>query len=75
VGENTVDAILGGVGLGVIGAVKELIERTKQLPGLENCRVLAVGGDSPYFRQAIPVLEAGGNDFTLRGIALCRTMR
>jgi len=72
VGENTVEAILGGVGLGVIGAVKELIERTKQLPGLENCRVLAVGGDSHYFLQAIPELESGGNDFTLRGIAICQ---
>ena len=72
VGQNTVDAILGGVGLGVIGAVRELISRTRQLPGLESCRLLAVGGDAPYFLQAIPDLEAGGGDFTLRGIARCQ---
>ncbi len=71
-GRNTVEAIAAGVDLGALGAVGEIISKTKQEPGLEQCRVIAVGGDAAYFIENIPGLEAGSDAFTLRGISLAK---
>jgi len=71
-GRNTAEAIAAGVDLGSIGSVREIISKTRQEPGLEQSRVIAVGGDAAYFIQNIPGLEAGPVVFTLRGICLAK---
>ncbi|NMA19841.1 MAG: type III pantothenate kinase [Lentisphaerae bacterium] len=71
-GLTTAGAIAAGVDLGIIGTVRQIIEKTRQEPGLEHCRTIAVGGDAAYFMQNIPGLEAGPEAFTLRGIRLAK---
>ena len=66
---NTVEAITLGVDLGVVGAVRELLRSTEALFPGRRLRALACGGDAPFFIKAMPdFFEAGGLDFTLRGL-------
>lgn len=69
-GKTTVQAIAAGVDLGVVGAVREIITKNKQEPGLAHCRIIAIGGDAAYFIANIAELEAGSPHFTLQGIRL-----
>jgi len=71
-GLTTAAAIAAGVDLGIIGAVRQIIDQTRQVPGLHQSRIIAVGGDAAYFMQNIPGLEAGPDAFTLRGIRLAK---
>ncbi|NLF15941.1 MAG: type III pantothenate kinase [Lentisphaerae bacterium] len=68
-GRCTRDAILAGVDLGILGAVGRLVAASRQALGAPDCRVLAVGGDAGYFCRGLPGLEAGGDAFTLGGLA------
>jgi type III pantothenate kinase len=71
-GQNTAEAIAAGVDLGVIGAMREIVEKTRRQTGLEKCRVIAVGGDAKFFIQNIDGLEPGTANFTLHGISLAK---
>ncbi|MFA6929836.1 MAG: type III pantothenate kinase [Lentisphaeria bacterium] len=71
-GKTTVQAIAAGVDLGVIGAVREIIAKTKQEPALAHCRVIVIGGDAAYFVANISELEPGTPHFTLQGIRLAK---
>jgi len=71
-GQNTAEAIAAGVDLGIIGAVKEIISKTRQAPGLEKCRIIAIGGDAQFFKQNIAGLQQGEANFTLQGISLAK---
>jgi len=71
-GKNTAQAIQAGVDLGLLGAVREIIARTRALPEFTACSVLAVGGDAPFFVRNIPGLVAGPADFTLQGVRLAQ---
>ena len=67
-GNNTVEAIQIGTDIGVIGAVREILEQFRnKVPEL---RVIFCGGDSPWFLPYFPEAEAFGSDFTLKGLAL-----
>ncbi len=72
--KNTRDAISLGIDCGCLGAVRELARRTRQTPGLENCRLLAIGGDAEFFLNEIRELEPAPPHFTLRGL-LCASPR
>lgn len=67
-GTNTAEAIALGIDCGCVGAVRELCRRTRNTPGLENCRLLAIGGDRNFFLSVIAELEAAPEYFTLRGL-------
>ena len=68
-GRNTVEAIALGIDLGVVGAVRELLKSASELFPGKRLRVVACGGDAPFFLKAVPeIFEAGGSDFTLRGL-------
>lgn len=68
-GTCTADAIRLGVDAGAAGAVKEVLERVrKNFPG-KNLTVIAVGGDTEFFKTEIPQLEIRDNKYTLYGIA------
>lgn len=65
-GRNTVQAMTLGIDRGAVGMVRELIDTAKA------CQVktfLVSGGDAAFFLRALPELAAGGEDYTLRGIA------
>ena len=68
-GWNTLDAIRLGTDFGVIGAVKEFIERTKEELGVADCKVFVTGGDAEILIKNIKGLEPVSIDFTLLGIA------
>jgi len=68
-GTCTADAIRLGVDAGAAGAVKEVLERVrKNFPG-KILTVVAVGGDTEFFKTEIPQLEIRDNKYTLYGIA------
>ena len=69
-GTSTREAILAGVDVGVLGSVARLLRETRRELGVESCTVVAVGGDAAFFCRHLVGLDAGGGDFTLRGIAL-----
>ena len=69
VGANTLDAMAAGVDLGIVGAVRELLESTRRQLGGE-CLVLPTGGDAPFFLKALPELRPAPELLTLRGVAL-----
>lgn len=72
-GVNTVAAIRAGVDLGVVGAVKLLLERTREELDAPTCSLLATGGDNAYFLAQLPELVAAPPDFILRGLARVAT--
>jgi type III pantothenate kinase len=67
-GSNTREAILAGTDTAVLGAVRHLIEASKEELGAPDCPVFAVGGDAPYFACHLPEVQLGPQDFTLRGL-------
>ena len=69
VGTNTRDAILAGGDGGAVGAVKAVVRRAREHVGDDDCPVVVVGGDAPFFLRHVPGLAAGGEDFTLQGLA------
>ena len=71
-GTNTAQAIKAGIDLGLLGAVREIIARTRNMPEFATCSVLAVGGDAQFFIRNIPGLIAGPADFTLQGVRLAQ---
>ena len=70
-GKNTKDAILSGTDLAVLGSVKEIVSRIIVEIKVEECIVVATGGDAGFFIKNIKGLKSGGKDLTLLGIAAC----
>jgi type III pantothenate kinase len=70
-GKNTKDAILSGTDLAVLGAVKEIINRIILEIKVEECTLIATGGDAGFFTRNIKGLKSGGRNLTLVGIAAC----
>ena len=68
-GLNTTEAVSGGIDIGIIGAVREIIDRVKKKHGLLSLSIITTGGDSRFFLANMPEMTAGCEDFTLRGIA------
>ncbi len=68
-GNNTVNAIRLGVDAGLIGSVKELIQRFQRDFCGKKLKVVATGGDAKFLADNILEVEFGGFDYTLRGIA------
>ncbi|MBQ6472328.1 MAG: type III pantothenate kinase [Victivallales bacterium] len=73
VGPNTLDAMAAGVDLGIVGAVRELLDSTRRQLGGE-CLVLPTGGDAPFFLKALPGLRPAPELLTLRGVALAASV-
>jgi type III pantothenate kinase len=66
---TTETAILAGCDVGIIGMVRELIQKiTEDLGGIQ-CQIFATGGDADIFTSNIENITHVGPDFTLRGIA------
>lgn len=68
-GVNTEDAIHLGVDKGIIGAVKEILDTIRQRLDSQLSSIIITGGDATFFLENIPGAVAGGNDFTLKGVA------
>ena len=66
-GCNTREALALGIDRGIVGMVREMLGIAKRSGAV---RLLAVGGDAEFFSRALPQLECGGNEFTLRGISI-----
>ena len=69
-GTETASAIIAGIDVGLLGAVRTIIAETRGAIGEPDCPVLTVGGDATFFMEALPELTPGGVDLTLRGLAL-----
>ena len=67
-GRNTLDAIISGCDVGVLGAAQKLIKKMQIELGVENCQVIGTGGDADFFVDNLLEVSAGGDDFTLRGL-------
>ena len=67
-GRDTVESIRLGVDRGAVGAVRELIRVFQSRFAATPLRLVAIGGDAPFFCREIPELTAGPPDFTLRGL-------
>jgi type III pantothenate kinase len=67
-GRNTLDAIISGCDVGVLGAAQKLIKKMQIELGVENCQVIATGGDADFFADNLIEVSSGGKDFTLRGL-------
>jgi type III pantothenate kinase len=61
-GTDTVAAISAGIGIGSIGAVREILAAL-------GASAYATGGDADYFCANLPALQHAPAHFTLRGIA------
>ena len=70
-GKNTRDAILSGTDLAVLGSVKEIVSRIILEIKVEECTVIATGGDAGFFTRNMKGLKPGGKNLTLLGIAAC----
>ena len=70
IGRNTLDAMAAGTDLAGVGALRELLSRTRQqVRG--KYKVFATGGDAPYFLRALPeILDAAPPLLTLIGVKL-----
>ena len=55
-----------GIDRGAVGTVRELVDAARKNGAR---RIVFCGGDGAYFQAAFPGTEAGGEDFTLRGVA------
>ena len=70
-GNGTVESIRFGVDRGAVGLVRELVEAAAQpYGGVGSMRVIATGGDAPFFAAALPFLELAPEEFTHHGIRL-----
>ena len=67
-GRNTLDAIVAGCDIGILGAVQKLIKKMQIELGVEECQVVATGGDADFFADNLIEVSSGGKDFTLRGL-------
>ncbi len=66
-GRNTAESMLFGIDRGAVGAVRELVTVLEKIHGAD-LRKIAVGGDSAFFRRALPGLEEAPEIFTLGGL-------
>lgn len=71
---NTVDAILAGCDVGVLGMVREFVDHARSWEEFSDCKVFVAGGDSDYFAANIDGVENAGPDFTLLGVAAIYTL-
>lgn len=70
-GNGTMESIRFGIDRGTVGLVRELVEAAAQpYGGMESVRIVATGGDAPYFAGALPFLELAPEEFTHHGIRL-----
>jgi type III pantothenate kinase len=67
-GRNTLDAIMSGCDIGVLGSVQKIIKKIKIELGDEHCQVIATGGDADFFADNLIEVSYGGADYTLRGL-------
>jgi len=67
-GRNTLDAIMSGCDIGVLGSVQKLIKKIKIELGDKHCQVIATGGDANFFADNLIEVSYGGSDYTLRGL-------
>jgi len=67
-GRNTLDAIMSGCDIGILGSVQKLIKKIKIELGDEHCQVIATGGDANFFADNLIEVSYGGADYTLRGL-------
>lgn len=67
-GCNTREAMEFGVDHGAIGMVKEWLRAMDRHFSGTVQSWLGIGGDAAFFLPELPMLQPGGNDFTLRGI-------
>ena len=71
VGNGTAESIRFGVDRGAVGLVRELVEAAAEpYGGIGSIRLIATGGDAPYFTAALRFLELAPEEFTLHGIRL-----
>jgi type III pantothenate kinase len=68
-GRNTRDALRAGIDLGLLGAVRHLVQESSRALGGAGLPALAVGGDRHFFARHLDLLQAGDDDFTLHGLA------
>ncbi|MDD4538895.1 MAG: type III pantothenate kinase, partial [Lentisphaeria bacterium] len=68
-GRCTREAMEAGMDLGAVGAVKYLLEQSRQEIGQADTLCWAVGGDAPFFCDNVPGLIPGPQYLTLRGAA------
>ncbi|QSH40347.1 type III pantothenate kinase [Lentisphaerota bacterium ZTH] len=66
-GVATGDQMLLGIDKGAVGGVKEIIEMMRNAVD-GDLTVVGAGGDFKFFKDEIPEMIFGGEDFTLRGI-------
>ncbi len=66
-GVDTASSMCFGIDRGVLGMVREWL-RILNDERPRPCRIIAVGGDAPFFCAELPELIPGGADFTLRGL-------
>jgi len=66
---TTETAILAGCDVGIVGMVRELIQKIEENLGGVKCQIFATGGDAQIFTSNIENLTPAGIDLTLRGIA------
>ena len=64
-GTNTEAAIAAGIGLGSIGAIREILNALGPAAGQAH----VTGGDADYFSLHVPELRRAPTHFTLRGLA------
>jgi type III pantothenate kinase len=64
-GTDTASAVAAGIGIGSIGAIREILRRL----GPEAGQAYVTGGDSDYFLLNVSELRRAPAHFTLRGIA------
>ncbi len=70
-GNGTVESIRFGIDRGAVGLVRELVQvAAAPFGGVEKVRIVATGGDAPYFAAALPFLELAPEEFTHHGIRL-----
>ena len=69
IGESTHGAIRAGIDVGILGSVARLLEDTRVILGVDQCRTVVVGGDAAFFCRHMEGLTAGGEAFTLGGLA------
>lgn len=66
-GTDTATTIAFGVDQGVLGMVQQWLVRIAAMLG-KRPRIVGIGGDARRYLAAIPGMEYGGADFTLKGL-------
>lgn len=67
-GCNTLDSIRLGVDGGAVSLVRGLMDKANARFVGQQVAFYGVGGDAPFFIDAISELKTGGADFTLQGV-------